>query len=326
MAEILSRSEIELLLSALHPHPIVEPAPEDSTGNAAESPLAGTTAWEERASELVRAAVVFSERFRTGFESALRTFLDSPAALRRFMPRRVSLRQFLEHPSPRPLWIVLEAEESTGDLVLAIDADLATALVRRGLGFSPSETTDTETRGWTELDGRLLRRLVREACGSMSPHAGSRVLGLENAMEVVDGVEHFAAWNSQDAWWVEHWELRTPEIRGQIRFASPWQLHARHAGTRNSPGESVLKTVTISSPRLDREGRKIVAELARIESTPEQLTLLRVGDVVVTDQDADSPVRVTVENGEIWEGIAGTRSGKKAVRLTRRGVLCEPRE
>jgi len=56
--------------------------------------------------------------------------------------------------------------------------------------------------------------------------------------------------------------------------------------------------------------------VAELELSEEEWNGLAIGDLVVTDQQADATLSVFVEEGLAFQGSAGVWSGRKAIRLS----------
>lgn len=306
MAEILSRSEVELLLSALDGKPS---APADVSA----APLQGATfggldsgaSGSERTSELARAAVEFCESFRLALQATLQHVLPPATVLRRHMPARLSLQEFLQNSADRPVWFVLETERTPGDLLLAADRNFLVHLLFRLLGAETKPETDDLTRPWTELELRLWRRLLQHACENLPPSVQWSLSGVE----VVEALSEFSTWNAQSPWWVERWELRDGELRGGLQFTVSWgELASRSRDPR-------LRQDAAQVPENPPNTGELIAELACVEVTPDELAELKPGDVIVTDRGPDDPIRLLIDGKEVYTARPGLHHGRKAVRL-----------
>src|SRR5690606_36791185 len=151
------------------------------------------------------------------------------------MPRRESLRQFLESTPGDPVWLILEAEQSSGDLLLMFDRGFGTMLLQRLLGGEPKLGPEEVQRGWSELDWRLLKRIVGDAARSLSAELGWSPANIESAT----ALSNFATWNEQSAYWVETWDCRFGPLRGVFRLATPWEFVSRRAAAAKPPSEAV---------------------------------------------------------------------------------------
>lgn len=305
MAEILSRSEVELLLSALDGKPPAVDVPDDSPQAAAFTGFGSPAAGSERTSALARAAVEFCEPFRLAFQETLQRVLTAPAVVRRHMPARTSLQEFLQNSADRPVWFILEGERPPGDLLLAADRTFLIHLLYRLLGADTRPAAPDLNRPWTELELRLWRRLLQHCCERLPPSTHWALSGVE----VIEAQSEFSNWNAQSPWWVERWELRAGDLRGGLQFAARAEELAH---SRRGPDRRDAVSSTPDNPSTSVE---LIAELARVEFTPQELAELTPGDVIVTDRDADSPIRVLVDGKDAYTARPGLRHGNKAVQL-----------
>lgn len=306
MAEILSRSEVELLLSALTPTVGGEELDRSSPAKSPVSVATGDVGAPESA--LARTAVSFAEVLRLAFEQTLADALGRTGQLRRQMPRRESLRQYLEPGHGDPVWFILEGERSSSDLLISLERGFGTMLLQMLLGGEPRLGGEEGQRGWSELDVRLFERLIRESAARLPGDLGWTLANVEFAM----ALSSFATWNEQSACWVETWDCRFGPLRGAMRLATPWELISRRASAVAGLARDAAPGGPGASPG------EFVAVLAELRLPASRLRELKVGDLVVTDQPVDTPVVGQHAEGSTWRVQAGQTDGRRAVRLVER--------
>lgn len=228
MADMLSRSEVESLLSALDSNPAGH-KPNASGAAASFSSLASTEA--KSSSELARAAVQFLEPFRHQFRCAGEALLGEPVRMKRHMPMRVSLVEMIAKRESADRLFLLESDRDGSDLLLLLEQTFVAPLVSNLLGGETSEPSSP--RGGDSLETRLLERFCRDGA------TGAHPTSIWNCHEIDASLSlgEYAQRNPPAEWWCETWELKTSRIRGVMRFAAPWAFLADPETGRLAPRE-----------------------------------------------------------------------------------------
>jgi len=258
MAEALSRSEVESLLSALNP---------------AQTPMSRVPADHLPAlgqpvssSELARRVVGLFERFRHAMASATNEMLPEPARLKRHMPVRVPFSELKSRSQENQLLLLIESEQSGGDLLAILDRQFAIQFVSGMLGqeASPGKSATEPTRHkLSPLEQRLLVRWLKESL------QGVIDAGLWDPieLELVDSDRDLDAYLAQSPWWCEIWELKCDSLRGRIELCGSWEFFSSLTEGENStqqnedPTEPERLESILDEEKLDQFGQRPSGEV-----------------------------------------------------------------
>jgi hypothetical protein len=228
MADSLSRSEVESLLSALDPKSLGEksPPPEPSSDRPRFPDVDSRSS-----SSLARSAVLFCESVRKRIEVTWESLLGTPVRLKRHMPGTYSFAELVERRISTHVGLLLESTLEQGDLILLIERTLIGELLARMLGNSGGERSRDRL---SELEMILLQRLARECFVQPLPFRGWTIRGVEP----FDPLAERAARTDQTLWWMESWELKMDSIRGNVQLAGEWRFVSGSGTASASPGNS----------------------------------------------------------------------------------------
>lgn len=307
MADVLSRSEMESLLTALDGHTGPRGDGAGSRGlptSAAAIPGTRTSG----ATDQARAAVLFVEELRREFQLSWQEFLRGEVIVKRQMPAQSPLKEVLRGAEER-LIFVIEAEQAQGDLLLSVERSLAAALLHRLLGGSqPAEALKPVTR-LTDLEHRLLTQALLESFAGAHPPTVWRLIGVV----AVDSLAELAHWDDRGVWWEDRWEFRAAGVRGSLSLATACDFLGA-LPRRRSPED--IDAAADTEPRPTEAGTsEVVVEWGQI-TDPAPVTEWQVGQLLATGLPADAPVRILVDGAPRFAGRAGTLEDRRAVSLT----------
>jgi flagellar motor switch protein FliM len=297
MADSLSRSEVESLLSALDPKRPETQASQASTRH--ELPANGMPA--RSSSSLARSAVLFCETVRKRIEVVWETMLREPVQLKRHMPRTIAFTELLDRHQSSHLGFLVESKQERADLILFFERDLLVPLLARLLGNRGSKQPADEL---TELESRLLKRLLRECFREPLPLCRWSM----TAIDRFDFAAERAARSGRTSWWSESWELKTDSMRGNILLAGEWEF------VSNGYGSGLISSAE-SENRIVEGSSELVVELDSFPLDEESIRFLQPGDTFPAGENIEHSVRVLV-NGEVrWSGRPGVHEGRNAVEI-----------
>lgn len=323
MTESLSASEREFLLAGLAQaaHP-----PSDREAKPHPPQPAGMADVQKRLlfetvhlSECRQISGVFCERLGIDCEVDLVRFGA-------FRPTDLAARDFERYAvSSRGLQATLRVCWERRVLETLFDRMLGAGSGDRRGPASGRESADCEfsvpPRPLTAIESRLADRLNR--CLSQAlERAWQPVLDLELG-ETVGAQGHPVSAAASPAIHGCLFEIRVDALpAGRLQVEWPQTALQQH-------GEA-LALIRLSSPSCDRRPEplretdrsaateEVVVQLATTRLDGRELAELQVGDLIVTNQPAVTPLRVMVDGKPAFEGRAGAASGYKAVLLQRR--------
>lgn len=298
MADSLSRSEVESLLSALDPkRPEMQPEPASTRHELSAS---GTTA--RSSSSLARSAVLFCESVRKRIEEVWEPLLREPVRLKRHMPRTLSFTELLDRHRTSHLGFLVESKQERADLILFIERVMVEPLIACLMGNSGVKSHSTDM---TELDRRLLTRMIRECFREPLPFTRWSM----TALDPFDFEAERTARSGRTSWWGESWELKTASVRGNILLAGEWEFVSSSYGSGSA-------STTESENRVDAGSSELVVEIDSFLWDEETIRLLQPGDTFPAGESAAQTVRVLVDGETRWIGRPGVHEGRNAVEIT----------
>lgn len=215
MAEALSRSEVESLLSALNPG--------QTPANRAALEYQTAPAEQVSSSELARRVVSLFEQFRHAMASATAQMLPEPVRIKRHMPVRVPFCELKHRADENPLKLLVESEQSGGDLLVIFGRQFAVQLVNcmLGQGNQPEALAPQSARqSLSPIEQRLLLRWLRESLTDVA----DPLLWKPMEIEVIDSHRDLDAYHGQSPWWCEIWELKSKHLRGRLELCGSWEF------------------------------------------------------------------------------------------------------
>ena len=294
MADSLSRSEVESLLSALDPK---QPAGSVELQEARSDSFSHGHS-PRKSSSLARSAVLFCESIRKQIAVSWETLLREPVRLKRHMPRTLAFSELLDQFQSESLGFLLESSEERADLILLIERQLVEPIIIRLLGNSRLNQTSHEL---SELEQRLLKRLIGECFRDPLPDCRWSLTTLDR----LDVTAERSARPGRTSWWCESWELKTDSLRGKILFAGEWDFV--------SSSDSQLEIETV----VNAAETELVAELDSISLTEEMIRSLQPGDTLPVGENGGETVQIQVGEESSWFGRPGILEGQKAVKIER---------
>ncbi|HSG69443.1 MAG TPA: FliM/FliN family flagellar motor C-terminal domain-containing protein, partial [Planctomycetaceae bacterium] len=252
-------------------------------------------------SSLARSAVLFCESVRKRIEAVWEPLLREPVRLKRHMPRAVALTELLDRQEPTFFGFLVESKQERADLILFIERTLVAPLLGQLLGNS-GWTSDSD--GLSELENRLLKRLLRECFREPLPHCRWTMASLER----FDFTAERATRSGETSWWTESWELKTDSLRGKILLAGEWEFVS---GSYGSGSASSAET----EPRIATGSAELVVEIDSFPLDVETIRRLQPGDTIPAGETTEREVCVLVEGETRWIGRPGVYEGRNAVEI-----------
>jgi flagellar motor switch protein FliM len=327
MAEdVLSQHEVESLLSAVDSKKPPPPAAKRAAAAvvAPQKAREKVTPYDFRRPERVgkeqmQALQTLHEGFSRNFGAALSTLLRSIVEVKLTSVDQLTYSEFvfsLENPT---CFNVLRAEPLEGHLILDLNPTILYPVIDRLLGGG-RESTAPARRPLTEIELRLVTRITAIFLDELK-RAWENVLKLDLSVERVESNPQLVQIVPQNEVVVLiSFELTLGELRGMVNLCIPFNSIERISnklsnnnwaafGRKNSTPESVESL----SRNLHQALAEMVVILAETHITTGDLVSLRVGDIISTEKDAQSPLEVRIEGLPKFTAKPGAFKGHKAI-------------
>lgn len=351
--EVLNQNQVESLLRAMEqeagtapPEVTPESAPEEvkavespppaATVNAppkrAERPPSGnnkrvrTTSYDFKRPERVgkeqmRAMHSLHEGLARGFGASISGMLRTMIEVKLVSADQLTYSEFifsLDNPS---CFTVVKPAPLEGSWILDISPSLSYAIIDRMLGGDPAPG-ELIRRPLTEIENRLIGRVVRIFLEQLK-------MSWENIVTIDFDVERVES-NPQlvqivppnEVVILVGLEVMFGRNRGMINLCIPFNTIERFNSQLSSNGwvgysksRATPETRGLISSSVDQAPVQLVVTLARSRIKTGELLGLSVGDIITTEQDANNPLEVSIQDVPKLTGRPGAFKGKKAVRI-----------
>lgn len=312
MGEILSRAEVDALLSSIEP-------PRSSGRSTAKVDAFDLDAWERhdvtqpaalhgRALKIVHALHAgICQRWTNGLNALLQSNVD----VRPVGACQSTVSEFLASlQSPHVTCQISHAATAAESLLIWGD-QLAQRLIARLLGGTGDVPDDSRVHLMTNIELRLLSRLndavLRELAGLLNDSLSVSAV-MQQVSEVPARIAAFGCvWFS--------FEVTACGSTGLIHLGIP----GASLGLSQPASEPSSKEALISSDMIPTGIRQVTVELsaslASLKIKADDLAELQVGDIVMTDLTPKDGVTLRLGDQVFCQAAIGTHLGRKALRL-----------
>jgi len=329
----LSQSEVESLLSAMAsggdqaaaaaaggPATAEERAPAFTTPRPREKITPYDFKRPERVGkEQMRALQTLHEGFGRNFGAALSAMLRSIVEVKLTSVDQLTYSEFvfsLENPT---CFNLLEAHPLEGNLILDINPSILYPIIDRLLGGG-REGGSLARRPLTEIELRLVSRITGLFLEELR-HAWENVLDLKlSVVRVESNPQLVQIVPPNEVVVLISFELTIGDIRGMMNLCIPYNSIERIGGKLSANSWVAYGRKQASPESIEQIRRKICtsmvdvkAQLAETRISTSDLIGLRVGDIVTTQQDVQSPLPVFVQGILKFRARPGAFRGHKAV-------------
>ncbi len=328
--DVLSQAEVENLLTAM----------DGATGAADTGPAPSLAAAVPSASkqrekivpydfkrpervgkDQMRALQTLHEGFGRNLGASLSALLRSIVDVKLTSVDQLTYSEFvfsLENPT---CFNLIRAEPLEGNMILDINPSILYPIIDRLLGGG-NDSGPTARRPLTEIELRLVSRITQLFLDEMRT-AWEKVIELELSVERVESNPQLAQIvPPNEVIVLVSFELTLGDVRGMMNLCIPFNSIERIGGelTANSWATYSRKPATAESiaavsQQLTGSLVEVVARLAETKINTGDLIGLRVGDIITTEKDINSPIAVSVEGYDKFRAFAGAYKGHKAIRV-----------
>ena len=336
--DVLSQTEVESLLSAMatgsEPQPLAAPDTERQPSGFSPPKMQEKVVPydfkrpERVGKEQMRALQTLHEGFGRNFGAALSALLRSIVEVKLTSVDQLTYSEFvfsLENPT---CFNLLRADPLEGNLILDINPSILYPIIDRLLGGG-REGGPLARRPLTEIELRLVARITGLFLDELH-HAWENVLDLNfEVVQVESNPQLVQIVPPNEVVVLISFELTIGDIRGMMNLCIPYNSIERIGGKlsantwstygrRQATPESIAQIgQAVSNSRVELDVR-----LAKTRIGTGELIGLRVGDVITTEQDVNSPLVVSVEGLPKFQARPGAFKGHKAILID--GPIEEP--
>ena len=337
MAEVLDQNEVDALLAAV-----------DSDEGGAEGSSGGTQIFSQRkrgggsggeeelevrnydfkrpervSKDQMRALENLHEAFSRNFGAALSGFLRTIMEVKVANIEQMTFSEFT-HSLPNPTCFnLLSCEPLEGNICLEVSPLIIYPVIDRLLGGSNAELFIPQ-RPLTQIENRLVGKILARAMTAMH-EAWLNIIEAEFKLEESESNPALVQIvPPNEVVVVVGFELKMGNRAGTMSLCIPYAVIEPVVDKLSSQSWSAYKKMTrdaelqkrmansLESARVD-----VSAVLANTRMTVHDLANLQVGDMILTEKPAASPLALTIEGKRKFIGQLGQHRGNRAYKVTR---------
>lgn len=328
--DILSQAEVESLLNAMESKPGGAPAQNAPTAQGdANPPREKVVPYDFKRPERVgkeqmRALQSLHEGFGRNYGAALSGLLRTVVEVKLTSVDQLTYSEFvfsLENPT---CFNLLTAKPLEGSLILDINPSILYPIINRLLGGG-KESGGATRRPLTEIELRLVGRITDLFLEELR-RAWELILPLELHVERVESNPQLVQIvPPNEVVILISFELILGDIRGMMNLCIPFNAIERVSDSLTTNNWVSYGTVLPTeesrqqvSHRLEQSLVSVVATLAKTRISTSDMLSLRVGDIVTTEKDINTPLELSVEDAVKFYAKPGTIKGHKAIQIESR--------
>lgn len=323
MADVLSQSEVESLLSALDPGAQGAQTRE----KRADDPNSQISIYDfkrpERVSkEQMRGFQALHEGFGREFGAGLSAMLRSIVEVKLISVDQLTYSEFvysLENPT---CFNLLTAEPLEGHIILDLNPSIVFPILDRLLGGGKASSHRLPERPLTEIEARLTKRITGLAIEALK-NAWGRICELNPIVTQVESNPQLVQIvPPNEVIVLISFEITIGEMRGIMNLCIPFNTIEPLAGKLSANTwstytqkqadlrQSLNLETSISGAKVE-----LVVQLAETKLTSRDLMGIAVGDVIPTEADSTAPLRVFIEGVPKYYARPGAYKGYSAIQI-----------
>lgn len=323
MADVLSQSEVESLLSAIDPGS--EPASSAPRRTGDSSLTVYDFKRPERVSkEQMRAFHALHEGFSREFGAGLSAMLRTICEVKLISVDQLTYSEFVFSLESPTCFNLIESKGLEGHIILDLNPSIVFPIVDRLLGGG-KETRQQQTapqRPLTEIELRIASRVTSLALQALE-NAWSNICKLElRVAQIESNPQLVQIVPPNEVVVLVSFEITMAERRGILNLCVPFNTIESQANKLTSDSWLAYKRKSQDSTQklkvetgLSRATVELVVRMATTNLTTADVMSLEKGDVIMTDQKASIGAEVLIEGRPVFRASPGVFKGKKAIRV-----------
>jgi flagellar motor switch protein FliM len=326
MADVLSQSEVESLLSSLDPSSEQAPAAESTSGPSDEL-HSQVSVYDfkrpERVSKgQIRAFHALHEGFSREFGAALSGMLRTILEVKLISVDQLTYSEFVFSLETPTCFNLLRAEGLNGHVILDYSPSIIFPILDRLLGGGKGSGKNFPSRELTEIEMRLASRITGLAIECLE-NAWKNVCDLKlSVAEIESNPQLVQIVPPNEVIVLISFETIMGEARGIMNLCIPFNTIEPLSSKLSSDAWSAYSE-SVSNPRqelnletgIGKAAVEMVVELAESMLSTRDVLNLAVGDVIMTEREQNEGLTVFVEGKPMFSGFPGLYRGHKAVRI-----------
>ena len=322
MADVLSQSEVESLLSSLDPA---------SQSSASSAQLGGShlTVYDfkrpERVSkEQMRSFHALHEGFSREFSAGLSSIMRSICEVKLISVDQLTYSEFVFSLETPTCFNLIESKGLDGHLILDLNPSIVFPIVDRLLGGGKeSKPQASPQRPLTEIELKIASRVTDLALRALE-NAWSNICNLQlRVSQIESNPQLVQIVPPNEVVVLISFEVTMAERRGILNLCLPFNSIESQAKKLTSDSwlaykrkaQDVGQKVRLEAG-LSRATVELVVRMATTKLTTADVMNLEVGDVIVTDVKAQDGAEILIEGLPSFRAFPGTFKNKKAVRVS----------
>ncbi len=332
MADVLSQTEVESLLSALDSSGQRQPSQASTQSNMRGSISVYDFKRPERVSkEQMRGFQALHDGFSRELGAGLSSMLRSIIEVKLVSVDQLTYSEFVFSLDNPTCFNLLDSSGLDGPIILDINPSIIFPFVDRLLGGGKEQRSQIPTRPLTDIEIKLVSRITDSVIVGLE-HAWSNLcqLGLK-VRQVESNPQLIQIVPPNEVIVLISFEISMGELRGMMNLCIPFNTIEPLAGKLSSDTWSAY-TKKVAAPRqvvnletgLSQAPVEMIVELARTMISAGEVMGLEVGDVIMTETGSNHALKIWIEHELMFDGFPGAFKAHKAIKI--RGRVERPKD
>ena len=307
MADVLSLSEVESLLSVLDSHSNSLASIDPPSGRDFERP-------ERVSPEQLRSLHALHVGVSRELSDGLNAITRARCEVQLVSVEQVTYGDFVLNLEVPTCFHLIEAKGLGGHLILDLNLSIVFPIVDRLLGGG-AETMPLACpqRPLTSIECTLVSRVTDLVLKAVE-NAWTNVCELQlRVAQMESDPQRVPVLSPEDVVVLVRFEVSMDERRGMLNLCLPFEAIESQLSQRRA--QDAGQTIRLDAG-LSRETAEVIVRMATTKLTASDVRNLEVGDVLVTDAKAQDGVEILIDGVPAFRGFPGTFQNKKAVRVS----------
>lgn len=322
MADVLSQSEVESLLSALDPGA----PPVESSGRPDRNALITIYDFKrpERVSkEQMRALQALHDGFSREFGAGLSSMLRTICEVKLISVDQLTYSEFVFSVENPTCFNLIESRGLDGHFILDLNPSIVFPIVDRLLGGGKESAGQSiPLRPLTEIEVRLASRVTDIALRALE-NAWNNICDLSlSVAQVESNPQLVQIVPPNEVVVLISFEVSMGDVRGTLNLCLPFNTIEPQASKLTSDSWVSYKRKPLDERQklnletgVSRATVEVSVQLASTSLTTADAMNLEVGDIILTEHDVSRGAQVLIAGRPVFTGFPGVLKGQKAIRV-----------